>query len=375
MDKISLNNESIGRVLASDYDDTIEVTRLNLQRGATGMMNEMEEFLNTHYSSGQRFGFEVAHIDSETTFNIFTNQYKYESTASRFVDIHGETGSFSVPDHDFIPLESGKVLTAFEFELEDDYWIPTDTYQNKQRDPLSKIISEMDSRENIDYLFQVVADPIPDSTWSQRYPLSWMLSGYLTDVYASLSEEVQTLREKQNIYTRLFYSGFSIMNLTKSVLFDLPLKWMNGMTHKAFENSFIQSGQLKQNIDQKVRQNGYATKIRLVAVSDTKDNLEKRVPDVLNTIMEISRSEYTNSDNKVTTVQQLSPTQDNGVETIAARVYGRHGVVSPTGQFREDQSYKLFKNKRTEPVILSPNELAVYMHHVNNPTHDSIKFN
>jgi hypothetical protein len=403
-----LNNTDVSKLfLPLRRLKKVDISRLVPDRDAESTMEEMKAFLEDHHRTGQMIGFEMNYENDETTFNIVTDRYKYEQTLERFSSTHTDDGQIEVPDNQFIDVEEGDYVAVYDFDLTEDYWRPLNSYKNLQgkRDPLDKILTEMAGRnQDMSFTFQVISQPISKPRWSHRYPIQWMLKGIGKDLFNILPLAVLSVMMIGGILENmglLFAFGLlffpfwgyemykqyeneltyevainSIVNLVNKgirSLANLPT-WITGLTYEDYVEEMIDDKREQEKIMKKAKEDkGYVTQVRLIAVGSN----EAEVEDYTKSVVDIIEDTYREEDKEISYPQAIVGKQggrkDWALET-GAEMVARDKGVDFNGRFTDKESFYWLRNKRKQPMILTPNELAGLMHFIQDTEHRSVAY-
>jgi hypothetical protein len=384
----------------------ITLRQLTPARSASGTMKKMSQFLTEHHQAGQMVGFEMDYENDTTRFNIVTDNYKSEQTLQRFISYHDEDGEINSPDDKFIEIKDGDYVSTVDFKLKKDYWNKINSYQNlstQQRDPLDKIVTEMSGYDSdVSFKFQVLAQPIAEHRWKRRYPVFWMTKGILLNLYkaapALILGAVSLSMLSNNIVLGMLLGAFFLLymvipifrnlqqdyisvildTVTESIqsLTNLP-SWLNGMSYEQYKNEFLseEDPQADQNRQSKLKQDsGYLVQMRLIAVGDSKSEVEQYTNEVTQTIEQLSREQ--NED--IRNPQQLVGTQKQSKKWVletGANMVGRDSGVDFNGRFTNKTKLASLRVNRTEPTIMTADEIAGFMHFIEDSKHKSILYN
>lgn len=403
-----LNNTDVSKLfLPLRRLKKVDISQLVPNRDAKATMEDMKKFLEDHHRTGQMIGFEMNYENDETTFNIVTDRYKYEQTLERFNSTHTDDGQIEVPENKFIDVEEGDYVSVYDFDLTEDYWRPLNSYKNLQgeRDPLDKILTEMAGRnQDMSFTFQVISQPVSKNRWAHRYPLQWMVKGIGNDLFnifplAVLSAMIVTglfdsigllvalgllffpfwiyemyqQYEHTVDYELAINSLITIMNNGIESLVNLPT-WITGLTYEDYVEEMIDDKREQEKIMQKAKEDkGYVTQVRLIAVGSNK----AEVKDYTQSVVDIIEDTYREEDKEISYPQGIVGTQgeqkDWALET-GAEMVARDKGVDFNGRFTDKERFYWLRNKRKQPMILTPNELAGLMHFIQNTNHRSVVY-
>lgn len=403
-----LNNKDVSKLfLPLRRLKKVDISRLVPDRDAKSTMEDMKKFLEDHHRTGQMIGFEMNYENDESTFNIITDRYKYEQTLERFNSTHTDAGQIEVPDSQFIDIEEGDYISVYDFDLTEDYWRPLNSYKNLQgkRDPLDKILTEMAGRnQDMSFTFQVISQPVSKHRWSHRYPLQWLLKGIGKDLFnifplallllmivSRIFDSIGLMigfgllflpfwiyemyqQKKRNLDLELVVNSLvTIMNKGFNSLINLP-KWVTGLTYEDYVEEMIDDKREKEKIMKKAKEDkGYVTQVRLIAVGSNKEE----VKDYTQSVVDIIEDTYREKDKEISYPQGLVGTQveqkDWMLET-GAEMVARDKGVDFNGRFTDKERLYWLRNKRTQPMILTPNELAGLMHFIQDTNHRSVVY-
>ena len=386
--------------------DNVDISRLVPEREASSTMENMRDFLKNHHSSGQMVGFEMNYEDSETTFNVVTDRYKYEQTLERFNSYNQGDEKIEVPDDNFISVEEGDYVSVVDFGLNEDYWRPLPSYKQMAggRDPLDKILTEMAGRnQDMSFSFQVISKPIEKHRWSHRYSIQRIVKGMMRNLWDALPLVFLAIYGvgmiKQSVllmftfgllflFTVVIQAYWENKRLTKDTVIGAFIEQVTdgfesivnlitlvrGLEVDDFVDDFVDNSREKQKIQEKAESNkGYMTQIRLIAVGDSADEVNNYTNSVVKTIEET----YSEDDSDVGTKQGLVGTQKqtkNRTLETGAEMVARDTGIDFNRRFTDKQNYYWLRNKRNEPMILTPDELASIMHFITDTEHSSIKY-
>jgi hypothetical protein len=385
MNLLKLDNKDVAKLLLPlQHIEKRDIISLKPSRDAENTKEEMKTFLQRHHGSGRVIGFEMNYEGDSTTFNLVTEKYKHKQTEQRFNAFHDEDGEMTIANSKFIDgVADNKYMTFYDFKLREDYWHPITRYTELQeRDPLDEILTEMAGRDhNIEFKYQIIAQPIEKNRWNNRFPIPWLVSGLLGDVtssiyylFASVLSMFELLDSDNKSGAK--DSGEDFIDYFNKAFFGLlksPFQWLNGLSDSEYKNKLISDEQMKDDIQSKNNEQGYVCNIRLIAIGDDKEEVSEYTGEVVDRIEKL----YTRTDSTIPSNQGLKAVQKNNSQwmlTEAARMVNRDTDLDFNRRLLNKEWLYYLRRSRTKPTILTPSEMASLMHVISDSKHPSIEY-
>ena len=382
---------------AERYRPLARIQTVSPSKDDRATLDAARDFLESQWRLGGLIGLELNYDGAgKTDFRLVTDAAHESQTLTQFVSYY-QQAKLSATQEPNLGIEEGEHVAATEFRFSADYWHPllgvADEDFGDIQDPLGPIISAMSEggRSDVRYLFQILAQPVPDHQWSRRWSLPHILGGGLKDASLHISmagayfvqsgiSGIKMLvgpNRGKAMGNYISYLGQAISHTVRTV--TQPIKRFGGYSRHNLVDKYGASHDQKKEgeasakaeaealqetnsrIREKARSHGYVVTLRLVAVGDDSADVEHGI----NGVAEQVRDTFSASGENQGVVQGLSPSparRSTGAKGIISAAMERADGMDFHGRITQRHALRQLHTKRTLPMIVTPKALAALIH-------------
>jgi hypothetical protein len=357
------------------YDDSYETIR---------------KFLKDEWVADDQTGFEIVydHEDRETKFNLLRDTESDNKSLDNFANADiAEVGTSE--SNPFDNLTKGSYVAGGTVNFEKDYWHALLTGDDFDRDPLQNLITEISQNgdSEVTTVIQLTATKIDNARVKKRYPLI----RYIVEPI-KLAILTGTKVSEALVYARKNRdkSKESLGKLRKH--YQTALNQLTGYSRKDFlvelshekesisENSIDTGNSIEgaedkdpkstqSNIDEamsrvrdKADRRKFAVQMRVLVIGEDKEMVESRADDVTGDLNDLYSTEK--SDASVQQRLTVNPVSSrNQLKELVMDIGQRKTATNVQNKLRDKEGrFRLLHKKRSEPMIMSRDEIASIMH-------------
>jgi hypothetical protein len=360
--------------------------------------SSMEEFLVRSHSNDETTGMVIDYSGGETRFHLLTESGNTSSMRSEFQTQHSNYAEFddeyTVENHQF---ELGEYMSTAEFYLSEDYWYPLIDHNNAtgnaavSDDVLASIIHEISKNRRSDenVRLQIICEPVDDTSWKVRRPIQNYLlaalrpfkavknaSYYAYEFGKSIADGRSNkmkeafsnciLEIKDGISDTIDYlQGYTYMDKQDDIddkIRNLEYQKNNSDSWGASNEKYLQN--LKESssrMESKASREGFIVEMRLMVTGEDKEGVNNKMDRITR---EIERKLSVKGG-----VEALNQSIDSEVGSsytdivnIGLDLFYRNRGVDFHRRIEDSERFPWLKRSRSKPTILTPPEIATFMH-------------